>query len=649
MQGEVDLLPIGQIDLQTLKLLQNNSQVKLVSIPSFDFTYIGLNLRNWPLNDSSLRKAVLYAFNRPQALNQVLGRFGEGLHPGLFSSAYSVLGWPTTADQYSYDPAMAKTLLHNEGFNESSPFRIDPSTGQTLRTMFIISRLSQPAEVATAGLFATDMQAIGLPVISLPMSDLDFDQAMRTYSFDIFIDSRSANSAPTWLYNLFDSKNNIAPVPLGTNLVGYVNSTFDEYVKKLLTASNQDEIWNAAKRCQEILAADLPVLPVFSKDLLIAASSRLPVTTIVGSIGDSLRTTAVNIVGNANFSPPLRIGVTSNFDNLDPTTSSNQADWIALHLLTEPLLSTDQQGRLKPGLAQQWTISDDGTMITMSLRQDAEFYNGQSIRVDDLVATLNWLINDVKPSSPLYPIMKGITRADVLDQKIIRIDLSKPDKFAINSFTNLFVLPKSRLMDNPSTLGPLRGQLLVSSGPLVLREFTQTEGVYMQLNNPYFGKSVQNLESLEIFGGETVQGTPVLPESEVEISSSPLLFDGQPVRNASYRVCIYDQNDFATQCAAGKYAEHGSYSAVLRVDSRYHPGTYRIEGAVYGTLLSGTFIIFEEKTMMIRALPLVPMLIFATSILAIVFVLRSLELARSRRRRRTQRARGSRKRTTRKR
>jgi ABC-type transport system substrate-binding protein len=632
LRREVDLLPLDEIDLQTLSPLRNSTQVNLVRIQSFDFTYIGFNLRNWPLSDSHLRKAMLYAFNRPKALYQALGGLGESLQPSLFSSAYSSVGWPTSVDLYGYDPAKAKTILDTEGFIESSPFRIDPSTGDTLKTMLIISRLSQPAEVTAADLFAKDMRTIGLPILSLPMPDRDFDQAMRIYSFDIFIDTQSANASPTWLYDLFASKNDIAPIPLGTNLVGYKNPEFDNYVRDVLTASNQDDVQIAARNCEDTLAEDLPVIPVFSKNLLLATSSRIPVSTIVGSISDTIRSTVVNIVNNPGFSPPLRIGFTSKFDNLDPTTSSNRADWTALHLLTEPLLSVDHQGRLGPGLATQWKVSDDGTVITISIRRDAKFSDGQTITVNDLAATLNWLVRNVKSSSALYLIMKEISRAYVLDQNSVRIILSRPDKLAVNQFTELFVLPEGRLISNPSPLDSVRSQLLVSSGPFVLREFTQRDGVYMQLNNPYFGKPAESLGSIQVFEGLT---------SEVRISSSPLLFDRQPVRNASYLLCIYDQNDLVTQCVQGDNLGDGTYSAVLHVDSRFHVGPYKIESTVFGTLRNGTFIIFDKKTMMVSAFPLIPIVISATLILAVVIAFRGRELIRHRRRRKIRR-RGSR-------
>jgi hypothetical protein len=164
----------------------------------------------------------------------------------------------------------------------------------------------------------------------------------------------------------------------------------------------------------------------------------------------------------------------------------------------------------------------------------------------------------------------------------------------------------------------------------------------MQLNNPYFGKPAQNLESIQAFEEVTIQGTRVFSGNEVKISSSPILLGRKPVGNATYRVCIYDQNDFVTQCVAGKYAGQGRYTAALSVDSRFRAGIYRVMSTVYGTSGNGAFVIVEEKTMVIRAFPIVLTLV-GTLIFVIAIAAVKRELARSRRRRKIRRI--SRKRT----
>jgi ABC-type transport system substrate-binding protein len=624
MHGQIDLLPVDKIDVTTLALLQGDAKVKLVTVPTFDFTYIGLNLRNPPLNDSSLRKAMLYGFDRQSALNEALGGLGEVLPAGLFSSSYTNAGWHVySTDPYSYNPSMAKALLDSRGYNVSSPggFRIDPVTGRTMRTMFITSRLSEAADVAAANLFAKEMQAIGLPVVSLPQADLDFNLITRTYLFDILVDSQASDSAPVWLYNLFYSKNDVAPVPLGTNLFGYNSSAFDDSVGAFMSSTDHGVAESAVDSCQQILQNDLPVLPLFSKPILLAAASGLTVHQVVGSLMDTIRLTALNAIQSSSFPLPLRIGLTSLFDTLDPSTTSSPADWIALGLLTEPLFTYDETGNLKPDLAQQWAMNGDATRINLSLRKDVEFDTGQAITPDDFAATFGWLTSHAKASSPVYPLAREIVSADVTNQTV-SISLSHPDQYVVYALADLFALPKARLSTNPSTPEFLRDQLLVSSGPFVLREFTQRQGVYLQTNPVYFGRPNQ-IENIYAF-----EGSSIIPSTSAEISSSKFMINGQLIQNGSFTVCAYDQSGFAAECAAGNQTQDAIYSATLGIDSKFHSGSYRIETSLYAVTPNGILMIFGAKEVTVIPSLILVLVIAATLIILVAAVVKRREISR---------------------
>jgi hypothetical protein len=192
------------------------------------------------------------------------------------------------------------------------------------------------------------------------------------------------------------------------------------------------------------------------------------------------------------------------------------------------------------------------------------------------------------------------------------------------------------LRSNPNVLDPLRNQLILPSGPLVLREFTQRDGVYMQRSNSYFGKRAENSAGMQVFQQVMVQGFIVLPGSEARISSSPLLLKGQPVTNASYRSCVYDQNDLVTECVWGAHLGYGTYSTILHVDSRFRIGAYNVESTVSGSLADGTFVIFQENTMMVTAFPPVPLLLFIILMVAAVIGVKGRKMVPPRRRQRIQ-------------
>jgi ABC-type oligopeptide transport system substrate-binding subunit len=84
----------------------------------------------------------------------------------------------------------------------------------------------------------------------------------------------------------------------------------------------------------------------------------------------------------------LRVAITEP-GALDPADAYEPAGLLVDSLLCEPLLTIDPQtGRLRPGLATTWIVSDGGRRITLRLRK-ARFSNGQRVTSDDVIASLS--------------------------------------------------------------------------------------------------------------------------------------------------------------------------------------------------------------------------------------------------------------------
>jgi ABC-type transport system substrate-binding protein len=629
LNGDINLLPLSEITPEIIDQL-NSSAVNLVPISNFGFTYIGLNLRNSPLNDTNLREAMLYGFDREKLVNTTLDGYGDTLNSGLFSPAYGKLGWwNNTANSYNYNPDMAKQLLDNAGYNMSSSgkYRVDPATGKVMRTMFIVSRLSDAADTEAATSFASDMQAIGLPIINYPLSDFDFDfQVKHTYQYDIYIDTVSADSGPSWLYNLFASDNNIAPVPLGTNLSGYNSTDFDSCVNQLMSTSNQNVIKEQLLECQGILSRDLPALPVYTKYSIIATS--LDPSTIVpvtGSLAATLKQTIQSIESTPNFGK-LTVGIVGTYGDLDPTSTSSSLDWTLLNLLLEPLLSLSSNGTPTAGLATSWNLSEDGRTITFVLRSNMTFSDGEPITIDDLNATINWLMNNVKPSSPLYTILNQIQNVTIPNPVTLEITLRQPNAFAPYSLGQLFALPHSRLELTSNLADPfgfLRSQALVSSGPFDLSAFDQGNGADLEINNSYFNAT----QTIPIANEKTIfadRGLDLLNlcNTQIGIGTPAITYGSQPISNATYAVYIYDQNNNLAAALNGTYIGHGTYSTMLNVDNpTLTEGQYQVVGQLFGILPTGMFIIFHRQALIVQtSLPLGTISVVGTILVAILMI-----------------------------
>ena len=602
--GEIDLAPLEDIAPQTLLQLKNDPSLNIVPIGNFGFTYIGLNLRDKPLNNSVFRKAMLYGFNRERVIDEVLAGYGEALSPGLFSSAYKSLGWANDSiESYPYNPKKASSLLDSIGFIQSSSgVRMDPSTGQQLRTMFVFSKLSDPQAVAAANLFAEDMQAIGIPVISLPETDFDFNSQVRvTYYFDMYIDTQSANVAPTWLYSLFAGVNDISPAPLSTNLVGYHSSTFDACAKQLMTASNSDSAKAAALRCQEQLSFDIPTIPVYSKSLLIVEQKdAFNLSPIAGSIPDTIAVSLANMTAKGI----VRIGEAGGLSDIDPAFTLGAADSLTLRLIANPLLTHGADGSPQPGLIDQWQMSENDTNFTLILRPGLEFQDGMPITAHDLAATLNWLIDNMIPSTPLYPILKTIRNITEVDNHTIRISLHKPNYFAVDEIANLFALPAGSLPNSTGPLALLLSGALEPSGAFTLATFVQGAEVELQSAPSSAAYGVATLSGVQ---GDSIFGSSI-GGSQIQIRWLPTSYEGESVENATFTVIILDRG--SKRVIEGSYAGFGFYTANLNLnDQRLSVGSHPVTAELYVQLPSGVIIQFDQQNLEVHSRQLVSQLI----------------------------------------
>ena len=595
--GEVDLAPIENVAPQTLLQLKSNSNLNIIPLGNFGFTYIGLNLRNAPLNNPIFRQAMLYGFDRERVVNDALAGYGEVLGPGLFSSAYATLGLRNeSVNSYRYDPVKASELLDSIGYTQSSNgVRIDPSTGQQLRTMFIFSKLTDPQAVAAANIFAKDMQSIGLPIISFPETDIDFySQTSVTYYFDLYIETVSANAGPTWLYDLFAGVNNVSPAPLSSNLPGYSNSTFNQWAKQLMSATNLEAAKAAALNCQGELSLDLPALPVYSKNLLIVEQkTSISINPITGSLPDTIAASLANATGAS-----VTIGEVGGLSDIDPATAQDAADSLALRLITIPLLTHGSDGSLQPGLIDRWQIANNATTLTLNLGQNSLFQDGATATAPDLSATLNWLVTNALPSTPLYPILNNIRSVAAVGPYTITISLRHPNYFFAYEIGELFALPANSLPQQSGQLALLLSGALQSSGSFELTRFVQGAEVDLQYAPQTRGRgavALSGVQSQEIFGS-SVGG------SQTRILSQPLTYGGQSISNATFMASIQDGN--GTTKIPGTYVGFAVYQASLNLNEvRLSLGNHVVTTELYAQLPTGVILQFNRQNLVVN-LPL---------------------------------------------
>jgi peptide/nickel transport system substrate-binding protein len=152
------------------------------------------------------------------------------------------------------------------------------------------------------------------------------------------------------------------------------------------------------------------------------------------------------------------------------------------------------------GIAESWSISDDGLNYTFKIRENVAFASGNKLTADDVVFSLRRVI--LLDKSPAFILTQfGFTPENVeqtiqkVDDYTVRITIDKP--YAPTFFLYCLTSTAGSVVDKKEVMaheqdGDLGHAWLktayAGSGPYTLRTWKASESLILQANEKYWGK-----------------------------------------------------------------------------------------------------------------------------------------------------------------
>jgi len=195
----------------------------------------------------------------------------------------------------------------------------------------------------------------------------------------------------------------------------------------------------------------------------------------------------------------LRVAIGFDPVSLDPiATSDNGSIWTQL-LIFDTLVRPDKSGeKLEPGLAESWTVSDDGLTLKFKLR-DAKFSDGTPVTAEDVKFSIERAASKESGWGRFY---RPITNFEIVNAHEITMKLTEPFTPAFNNL-GLFaaaILPKAQV----EAKGDAFFQAPIGSGPFKLKSWERGSKVELA-KNPYYWQ----------------QGKPFVDEARLEVVTEP--------------------------------------------------------------------------------------------------------------------------------
>ncbi len=228
--------------------------------------------------------------------------------------------------------------------------------------------------------------------------------------------------------------------------------------------------------------------------LILAGCSRSPQTP--GTAGDD------NLVRRGNVEQP---------ETLDPASANDIHTFNILYDLYEGLVTLDAHGKIVSGVAQSWTVSDDGLTYTFELRPDARWSNGAPVTADDFVrgfrraaapSTISEYASLLSPITNFNSVKDGAVASDMLGIKAtgdraLEIKLSHPSPQLLGVITMPIAFP---LYADGSASGQFGDpDKFVGNGAYVLDHWTIGDPIRLQRNSEYWDAENVDIDSVEYY------------------------------------------------------------------------------------------------------------------------------------------------------
>ena len=240
----------------------------------------------------------------------------------------------------------------------------------------------------------------------------------------------------------------------------------------------------------------------------------------------------------------LVYGMEAEIDRVNPVLDESQEiDALLFRGLTKP----DEQNKVTPDLAESWTISKDLLTYTFKLREDAVWQDGEPVKADDVVFTLQKIL-DPDTNTPITGEFQEISNVRATGDYEVELTLHRPyppllDKLKVG------IVPK-HLLEDENLAEAEFNRNPVGNGPFRLKEWKGDGTIVLERNHDYYGNKPKldevvfkpvpdaNTRLVQLKAGEIDLASLAPSQVEAVKDSDPIKI--HEIDTADYRAIMYN-------------------------------------------------------------------------------------------------------------
>jgi len=508
---------------------------------------IDLNNQRFPTSNSDFRRALAHLANKPHWAGTVfLGR-ATGIDTPVPYALEEFIN--PDVPTYSYSRDVAKQILDEAGFVNSTNdrYREGPNGEEIKLRMWSPHRWGDagpepvwPKLDMVLAEFREELDAVDIACEDIsytefyvPREGIRVGSALTRNVYEVidnrdyhfYVDNILVEPNIDYLFSLYhsdfiDFTAWSFGVPLGINWVGFNDQSYDSASLNLMHAQTWDQAKQYAYECQEILANEVAVIPLFAE---------IPRTLHLTSYGDwpyeerykdSEWLHAINQEGEGfdsystflNMHPAgyecggnIRYGTYYDVAGIfSPFWADKKAEWTILDLLYEPLIRRNpyDQSEFVPWLATDYEVETWAAgkiNVTIHLIPNILWHDHVTLTANDVRFTFDYMADEAWMYSVGWhsPKARFVDHVNVIDYRTVQIYFDV-GIVALGWLCDFRILPEHVWQERDAFWNPADDDGLVGAGPYRFykddvpgRISRDRDGlIYLEANPTYFRKLV---------------------------------------------------------------------------------------------------------------------------------------------------------------
>lgn len=229
---------------------------------------------------------------------------------------------------------------------------------------------------------------------------------------------------------------------------------------------------HARKRGKPVAAAALVLM------LLLSACG--------GQQASSGSTTAAGALAAQGVPPQggeLSFALATSPDTLDPHRSGLAVSVRVIRTIHDSLVVQLPDHTIKPWLATEWEVSEDGLSYTFKLREDVKFHDGTPFNAEAVKYNFDRILDPATKASNAAALLQPYQSSEVLDEYTVRLNLATPSRAFLGNLSQALlgiVSPAAA-----QKYGDQLGQHPVGTGPFKFVKWEENAGIHVERNPDY--------------------------------------------------------------------------------------------------------------------------------------------------------------------